>query len=174
MRREMWSELAGMRENGVIIGPILLERNLYRERYLKILNDIIIPHLQDEFGDRLNRLWLAQAGVPAHRCIIVRDRLNEVFNNRVIALGRETEWPPKFIDLTPCDFFLWGYINNKVFTTPPHNLNDLRNGIITGFNELKQHRQIISKSAKAIRRAELCVERNGGHVEGHGEYYYLH
>ena len=70
-------------------------------------------------------------GAPAHRRIIVRDRLNEVFNNRVIALGHETEWPHRSPDLTPYDFFLWGYIKNKVFTTPPRNPNDLRNGMIT-------------------------------------------
>ena len=77
-----------------------------------------------------------------------------------IALGHETEWPPRSLDRTLCDFFLWSYIKNKVFTTPPRNLNDLKNRTITEFNELKQHWQIISKSVKTIRRAELCVERD--------------
>ena len=96
----------------------------------------------------MNRLWWAQEGAPVHRRIIVRGRLNEVFHNCVIALGHETEWPPRSPDLTPCDFFLRGYIKN----------NDLRNRIITEFSELKKRRQIISKSVKAMRRrAELCI-----------------
>ena len=165
--REKWSVWVGMCGNGVIIGPIFLERNLKGEIYLEIMNDIIIPHLLDEFGDIFDRLWWAQDEAPAHRLIIVHDRLNEVFNNRVTALGHQTEWPLRASDQTPCYFFLWGYINNKVLTTP-RNLIDLRKGIITDFNELKQHRQIISKSVKAMRTtAELCVERNGGHVEEH-------
>ena len=91
MCREKWSARAGMCENGVIIGPIFLEGNLNGKRYLEIPNDIIIPHLQDKFGDRFNRLWWVLDGAPSHRFIIVRDRLNKVFNNRVIALGHETQ-----------------------------------------------------------------------------------
>ena len=103
-------------------------------------------------------LWWAQDGAPAHHHIIVRNRLNEDFNNRVIAPGH----PPRSPDP--------GYIKNMVLTTLPRKLNDPRNRTFTEFNELKQRRQIIiSKSVKAMkRRAELCVERNGGHVEGHG------
>ena len=84
----------------------LLEGNLNGERYLEILNDIIIPHLRYEFGDRFNRLWWAKYGAPTHRRVIVLGRLNEVFYSRVIALGHETEWPPRSPDITPCDFFL--------------------------------------------------------------------
>ena len=149
-------------------GNGVITRNLNGKIYLEILNAIIIPHLQDEFGDRFNRLWWAQDRAPAHRRINVRDRLNDAFNNRVFALEHETKWPPRSPDLTICDFFLWGYIKNKVFTTPPRNINYLRKGIITEFNELKQHRQIISKFVKTMRRTELCLERNGGHVGGYG------
>ena len=92
--------------NGVIIGPIFLYGNFNGEIYLEILNDIIIPNLQDKFGDRFNRLWWAQDGALARRRIIVRDRLNEVFYNRIITLGHENEWPPRSPDFTLCDFFL--------------------------------------------------------------------
>ena len=59
-----------MCENGVIIRPIFLEGNRNGERYLEILNDIIIPHLQDEFGHRFNYLWWAQNGAPSNRRIV--------------------------------------------------------------------------------------------------------
>ena len=72
---------------------------------------------------------------PALRLIEVRDRLNEVFGeNRVIALQHNVEWPPCSPDLTPCDFFLWGYLKNKVFTTPSENIDDLRQRIIEEFS----------------------------------------
>ena len=38
--------------------------------------------------------------------IAIRDRLDEVFNNRVIALRHETEWPPRSPDVTPRDFLI--------------------------------------------------------------------
>jgi len=39
-------------------------------------------------------------------------------------------WPPWSPDLTPCDFFLWGFVKDTVFVPPlPANLQDLRNRI---------------------------------------------
>ena len=79
------------------------------------------------------------------------------------------EWPPRSPDLTPCDFFLWGYIKNKVFTTPPENIDVLRQRIIEEFNDLRQQPEMIRNVMRGMqRRTILCVEPNGGHVEGHG------
>ena len=54
-------------------------------------------------------------------------------------------------ELTPCDFFMSGYLKNKVFATPPQNINVLRQRIIDVFNVLLQQPEI-------IRNAVLCVE----------------
>ena len=36
-------------------------------------------------------------------------------------------WPPRPPDITPCDFFLWGYVKDRVFVPPlPHDLANLR------------------------------------------------
>jgi len=43
-----------------------------------------------------------------------------------------TCWPPRSPDLTPCDFFLWGYIKDRVFLPPlPVSLNELKQRITT-------------------------------------------
>jgi hypothetical protein len=43
-----------------------------------------------------------------------------------------TYWPPRSPDLTPCDFFLWGYVKDKVFVPPvPVSLDDLKQRITT-------------------------------------------
>ena len=47
------------------------------------------------------------------------------------------EWPSCSPNLTPSDFFLWGYLKNKVFTTLPENINVLRQRIIEEFNVLR-------------------------------------
>ena len=39
-------------------------------------------------------------------------------------------WLPRSPDLTPYDFFLWGFVKDTVFVPPlPTNLQDLRNRI---------------------------------------------
>ena len=46
------------------------------------------------------------------------ERLVEVFQNgsHIIGLGHGIEWLPQSPDLTPCDYFLWGYLKNKVYS----------------------------------------------------------
>ena len=70
-------------------------------------------------------------------------------------------------DLTPCDFFLWGYIKSKVFKTPPPDIFTLRLRIINEFETLANKREFISSAMSSMqRRAQICLERDGGHFEG--------
>ena len=93
----------------------------------------------------------------------MRGRLNDVFgHNRVVGLGHD-------VDLTPCDFFLWGYLKNRVFANPPRTIDDLRQKIINEFNALQQQQDMIRNAVRGMQqRALLCIERNGGHIQGQG------
>ena len=66
------------------------------------------PRFRRQANGQFRHLWWVQDGAPAHRRIIVRDRLRDLFGNRVIALNHVIEWPPRSPDLTPLDFFLVG------------------------------------------------------------------
>ena len=126
-------------------------------------------HFADQFRNELfERLTWAQDGAPAHRFHMVRNLLDEMFDNRVIGLGHQVEWPPRSPDLTPCDFFLWGYLKSKVFVSPPDSLDDLRQRIRTSFTNLRQKPYLIQRAMRSIeRRVYLCTENEGRHVEGH-------
>ena len=39
------------------------------------------------------------------------------------------EWPPYSPDLNPCDFFLWGYLKDRVYREAPRTISDLRTSI---------------------------------------------
>ena len=49
-------------------------------------------------------------------------------------MGSETDddqmllaWPPHSPDATPCDFFLWGYVNDQVYVPPlPASIPELK------------------------------------------------
>ncbi|RZB45730.1 hypothetical protein BDFB_015069 [Asbolus verrucosus] len=45
----------------------------------------------------------------------------EMFD-RIIGRNTAIPWPPRSCDLTLCDFFLWPYIKNSIYTTPVDNL----------------------------------------------------
>jgi hypothetical protein len=46
-------------------------------------------------------------------------------------MGEGIDWPPYSPDLNPCDFFLWGYLKDKVYTQNPQTLEQLENIIQT-------------------------------------------
>jgi uncharacterized protein (UPF0248 family) len=125
-------------------------------------------HFNNQYWEGLFR---AQDGAPVHRLVQVRGSLNEVFgNNCVVGLRHDVEWPPRSLDLTPCDFFMWGYLKDKVLWTPPQNMENLRQKLIEQFNALREQPVITRKAVRDMHklRTVVCVERNGGHVEGHG------
>ena len=38
-------------------------------------------------------------------------------------------WPPRSCDLTPLDFFLWGYVKDKVYADNPQSIQELKEKI---------------------------------------------
>ena len=166
----VWIGLCG---NGQIIGPFFFGRNVTGQVYLQVINNDVVPQLEQYFrrqiGGVFRNLWWVQDGAQAHRLIAVRDRLRELFGHRVIALYEDVEWPPRSPDLIPCDFFLWGYLKNKVYTSPPNDLNDFQNRIQNEVDALRNDPALIRRTFHAMRRrCELCIKRDGGHVEGIG------
>jgi len=44
-----------------------------------------------------------------------------------------TPWPPRSPDITPLDFFLWGYVKDKVFSKPVPVITNLKARITDDF-----------------------------------------
>ena len=69
--------------------------------------------------------------------------------------------------MTPCDFFLWGYLKNKVFQSPPRDLAELRARIEHEVEVLRNDDEVVRRAVRDMqRRCRLCLEREGMHVEG--------
>ena len=167
--RQKWTVWVGLCGNGEVVGPLFFPGNVNGEAYLDMLNNNVVPILSQHYEVQANgafrRVWWAQDGAPAHRRIIVRDRLQELFRNRVIAFGQPREWPPRSPDLPPCDFFLWGYLKSRVYQTPPQNLENIRNRITAEVHSLP--RDMVRRAVLNMEiRARLCIERNGAHIKG--------
>jgi hypothetical protein len=48
-------------------------------------------------------------------------------------------WPPRSPDLTPCDFFLWGFVKEAVYVPSlPKTFDDLKNRTTTAVNSVTQ------------------------------------
>ncbi|EFN74499.1 hypothetical protein EAG_13313, partial [Camponotus floridanus] len=73
--------------------------------------------------------WFQQDGAAAHYGKDVRAHLDTQFHKWIGRRG-EIEWPARSPDLTPLDYFLWGYLKSKVYATQLQNLDELRNRIM--------------------------------------------
>lgn len=151
--------------NNQIIGPYFFEATLTGAAYLEFLELDLIPELARRFPNQQNqRLFFQQDGAPPHFLRAVRDFLNTVFPNRWIGRRGAIEWPPRSPDLTPLDYFLWGYLKSKVYINRPNNLQDLKDRITAEIAHISQ--QTIRKVIEEFSfRIEYCLQVNGEHFE---------
>ncbi len=94
--------------NDRVIGPFFIEEALTSSMYEDLLRKVIIPAIQDVVGDA----WYQQDGTAPDYKRSVRDYLDEVFPHRWIGRRGKIEWPARSPDLTPLDYFFWGYLKD--------------------------------------------------------------
>lgn len=120
-----------------VIGPHFFKGNLNRETYLPFLRNELPNLLEDVNLHIRHKMWLQQDSAPAHRSRLIVTYLNEKFHRRWIGIGSQTqEWPPRSPDLTPMDFFLWGYVKEKVYATQSTTIADIKLRIERAFRDI--------------------------------------
>ncbi|GFW61280.1 uncharacterized protein TNCV_3377951 [Trichonephila clavipes] len=72
-----------------------------------------------------NELWFQQDGATCHTARATIDLLKDTFGDRLISRFGPVNWPPRSCDLTPLDYFLWGYVKSLVYADKPQTLDHL-------------------------------------------------
>lgn len=151
--------------NNKIIGPIFFNGSLTGARYLSFLRDSIDNLLDDIPLNEIRDIIWQQDGAPCHNVIGVRQFLNNNYREWIGKYGT-VAWPPRSPDLTPLDTFLWGHLKNKVYSLPNLTLDIIQNVISEEIEFLNNNNIILNNVIfNIIRRYNLCVEQNGGHIE---------
>lgn len=75
-----------------------------------MLREFFFPQLH-EFEAYNSTTWFQQDGATCHTSNESLTVVNELFEGKLISRRKEIPWPPRSPDLTPLDFFLWGYLN---------------------------------------------------------------
>ncbi|GBN98961.1 hypothetical protein AVEN_89437-1 [Araneus ventricosus] len=68
-----------------------------------------------------------QDGAPPHYGNI--EFLDTTFPQRWIVRGAVMAWPPRSPDITPLDFYLWGYVQLHVYSERINDINHLKQRI---------------------------------------------
>lgn len=147
-----------------IIGPYFLN-TLNQNTYLEILENFVMTELEEESLEFRGKLFFQQDGCPAHSTLRVRAWLNEHFPNRWIGRFGPLKWPARSPDLTPLDFFLWGYLKEKVYANElEDDLENLKQKIVEAVASVNEE-MLSSTYLEFRRRIEECVLRGGYYVE---------
>ncbi|GFU60217.1 uncharacterized protein TNCV_4249191 [Trichonephila clavipes] len=72
-------------------------------------------------------LWVD--GATCHTARARIDLLKDTFGDRLISRFGPVNWPPRSCDLTPLDYFLWGYVKSLVYADKPQTLDHLEDNI---------------------------------------------
>lgn len=125
---------------GGIIGPYFFRNaqgntvTVNGDRYRQMLNLFLFPKLEDI---DLARMWFQQDGATCHTATQTIELLKSKFNDSIISRNGPVNWPPRSCDLTPLDYFLWGYVKSLVYTNKPKSLEALQaniTGVINGIS----------------------------------------
>ena len=83
----------------------------------------------------IDNMWFQQDGTTRrHRTM---DILHERFEGMIISRDGDVNWPPRSCDLTPLDFFLWGYLKSQVYTNKPQTIDAFKVNITNVIQQIQ-------------------------------------
>uniref|UniRef100_A0A0N5C9I2 DUF4817 domain-containing protein n=1 Tax=Strongyloides papillosus TaxID=174720 RepID=A0A0N5C9I2_STREA len=149
-----------------IIGPYFFKNeestNINGEEYREMIDNYLVPELVNTIG-----MWFQQDEATAHITMRTINLLKTIFSNRIISRNSEISWPLRSPDLSAVDFFLWGYLKERVYKDKPKTLEELKNNIQNEINEINETKQDTLKKVmkNVIERAQLCEQSKGSHLK---------
>jgi DDE superfamily endonuclease len=155
--------IMGIGVNGVV-GPFFFNGTVNGEHYREVLTEHVIPALRQ--WPNFANLIFVQDGAPAHWAKDTRALLDLHFPNRWI--GRSAgfiEWPARSPDLSPLDFFVWGYLKDRLYRG-----NRFQNTAVLKEAIIREAQTITGEMARSTianfwKRILLCEFASGGQVE---------
>ena len=126
----------------------------------------MIPQLQQV----MNSYIFQQDRAPPHWHRNVRTSLNHIFPLRWIGRNGQDDlvlntWPSRSLNLTPCDFFLWGYFKDLVYIPPlPNNVDDFKDRIIAAVQSITVA-TLTKVWCEFNKRLDMVITTRGDHFE---------
>lgn len=146
-----------------VYGPFMFgEPTITGNSYLDMLQQFLEPQLVA--NGILDTVVYQQDGAPAHFALIVRDYLNATFPGRWIGRGSTRLWASRSPDLTPLDFFVWGFVKSQVYRVKIRDVDQLKRRIRDAVRLITP--DILERVFRhSVQRWEMCRDMRGGHVE---------
>jgi len=149
-----------------IIGPYFVDEDdravtVNSERYVAMIQEFFAPALKELNAELV---WFQQDGATAHTARKSMAVLSEMFPGRLISLRGDISWPARSPDLTPGDYFLWGYLKAEVFKHRPRTLQALKDAIFLEVARIRH--DMLDRVMRNIRISlQQSIDNNGHHLQ---------
>ena len=105
--------------------------------------------------------YFQQDGATSHTLHASMAETQFFFGDRVMSKGL---WPPRSPDLTPPDYFLWGYLKGRVYQNKPRTIDALKANITEEIQAGTA--DVLARTFQNIaRRVQSCLDADGGHFQ---------
>lgn len=150
--------------NNRVLAIHFYEGHLTGNMYLQILENILLNSIEDVPLDIRAQLILQQDGAPAHNSGVVVEFLNNHFPGKWLGTNGPFSWPARSPDLTPMDFFVWGYLKDELYKARYNTVADMTTRVRQILYGI--HHNILNKAVNDVfRRSNACIYTDGGHFE---------
>jgi len=152
-----------------IIGPFWFQDDnewsvaINTERYVQVLG---------KFWTALGRRrgivrvfqWFQQDGATPHSLHESLAWLQQRFPDRLISRRCDPQWSPHSPGWKPPDFYLWGYLEDRVYENNPQTIPDLKTAITAATRAIPREKcgRVIENFA---RRIQMCLQRREANLE---------
>jgi len=145
-----------------IIGPYLFDTpTVMSDVYLQMVQRYAIDELPLQI--RLAG-YFQQDGAQPHFALTVHAYLNHTFPGRWIGHSGPLPWPLDSPDLTPCDFWLWGMVKERVYSRKIHDISDSKDRTQTVVSSIPCKMCVWALNG-TVARWLLCGKHEGEQVE---------
>lgn len=141
----MWAGII----DDLIIGPFELPNRLTQEVMLNFLCNNLPLLLEDVPWLTRRNMYFQLDGAPAHYALSVRQYLNENYR-RWIGRGGPVARPPRSPDLTPLNYYYWGYMKQKVYAVPITSREQLKERINAAAAEISENHSEIRRTTQRM------------------------
>ncbi|GFW45602.1 transposable element tc3 transposase [Trichonephila clavipes] len=98
-------------------------------------------------------------------CSVTGSRLlDQHFGDRIISRYYPFPWPARSPDLTPMDFWFWGYLKSTVYLCNPQTLSDLKDSIRREIGNIPRA-MLRAAILSTVSRMQCVIACDGPHVE---------
>ncbi|GFX50012.1 DUF4817 domain-containing protein [Trichonephila clavipes] len=140
-----------------------ITETVFAYRYLTLLRETVVPCLIQR--GQISNVTFMQDGATSHTANPVKTFLIQTFGeDRIVSRRCMYPWPPRSPDLTPADFWLWGYLKSRVYLSGPSSLPELKDAIRREVSSIHPD-MLHSAVAGFVTRLECLLPCGGGHVE---------